>query len=397
MFRQTVREFCKKEIAPKALEIDRNSRIPSEIIDGMANLGLLGMNYSSEYSGSEADPILTGIAAEEIGRADLSCAIAVFFLVQAAWGSILDRYGNDSTKEKVLPYVTKGEKWCGIATTEPDIGSDLANMRTMATRSGEEYIVNGEKMYISGIREATDQMEEGGGFITLVKTDPKLGSRGLTLMYIPIKEGELVPGVSPTLVEDWGRTGISTGGFALNNVRVPVEDRIGDENRGFYLAMEGYDYARILIAAVCSGVGLSVIEEGIKYLKERKAFGQPIGKFEGIQFKLAEDYALMQAARLLSYRGLWMLDRELKGEKNLRFEVSKTIAEAKMLATEAAFKTANDVLQWFGAFGYTTECPVQMALRGARSYGWAEGSTEILKIIVARELLGKEFSATAGR
>jgi len=397
MFRETVREFCTKEIAPRSMEMDRKSRIPDEIIKGMANLGLLGMTYSSEYGGSEADPILTGIASEEIGRADLSCALAVFFLVQAAWGKILDRFGNNSTKEKILPYVTKGKKWCGIATTEPDIGSDLANMRTVATRSGNEYMLNGEKMYISGVREATEQMENGGGYVTLVKTDPKLGTRGLTLMYIPVKESKLVPGITLTLLEDWGRTGISTGGFALNNVKIPVEDKIGDENRGFYITMEGYDYARALIGAVCAGAGFGAIEKGVEYLKQRKAFGQPIGRYEGIQFKLAEDYAMIEAAWLLSYRALWMLDRELKGEKNLRFEVSKTCAEAKLIAVDAVSKTANDVLQWFGAFGYTTECPVQMAVRGTRSYGWAEGSTEILKIIVARELLGREFSATAPR
>jgi len=390
LFRKAVREFCQKKLAPKAREIENNQRIPDDVIKGMADLGLLGMTVSPEYGGAEADPMMAGIAGEEIARADVTCATAVFFLVQASWGYILDRYGKKEVKEQILPKVTKGKAFLGIATTEPDAGSDLGNMRTVAKRVGEVYVLNGEKMYISGIREVVKQMEEGGGFLTLAKTAPERGTRGLSFFYVPLKG---TPGISPTYVEEWGRKGISTGGFALTEVKVPLHNLVGEENRGFYTAMEGFDYARAIISVVCAGATTAALELGMDYIKQRKAFGQPIGRYEAIQFKLAEHYAKTDAVRLLGYRALWMLEKEQRENKYSRFEVTKAVAEAKMLAPTIAFDAMNDVLQWYGAFGFTAECPVEMGLRGVRSYMWAEGSTEIMKIIVARELLGKEYIA----
>jgi acyl-CoA dehydrogenase len=191
-----------------------------------------------------------------------------------------------------------------------------------------------------------------------------------------------------------GRRGMSAGGFLMKDVHVPVGNRIGEENKGFYYAMEGFDFARAIIALVCCGAAMAALDSGIEYVKQRKAFGQHIGRFEGVQFKLAEDYTRVDAARLLAYRGLWMYDQEQRNKAFRRFEVTKAIAEAKMLAPVTAFEAINDVLQWFGAFGYTLDCPIEMGLRGVRSYMLAEGSTEIMKIIVARELLGKDFAAS---
>lgn len=390
LFRRTVREFCQKKIAPIVRDLDKKERIPDDVIKGMAELGLMGITASPEFGCAGADPLLAGIAGEELGRADITCATAVFYLVPASWGHILNRYGNSETKKKVFPSLAKGRSFLGIATTEPEIGSDLANMRTVAKRIGNEYVINGEKMYISGVREIMEQLEDGGGFLTLVKTSPEKGSRGMSFLYVPLKG---TPGVSYTLLDDMGRKGISTGGFKLDNVRVPVTNLVGEEDKGFYIAMEGFDYARAIISAVCSGAAMSALEQGMEYIKQRKAFGQPIGRYEGIQFKLAEDYAKIDAVRLLAYRALWMLGQEIKEKKHSRFDVVKAIAEAKMLAPQWAFETINDVLQWYGAYGYTTECPIEAGLRGARSYMWAEGSNEIMKIIVARELLGKEFVA----
>jgi acyl-CoA dehydrogenase len=390
LFRRTVREFCQKKIAPIVRDLDKKERIPDDVIKGMAELGLMGITAPPEFGCAGADPLLAGIAGEELGRVDITCATAVFYLVPASWGHVLNRHGNPETKKKVFPSLAKGKSFLGIATTEPEIGSDLANMKTVAKRVGDEYVITGEKMYISGVREVMEQLEEGGGFLTLVKTSPEKGNRGMSFLYVPLKG---TPGVSYTILDDMGRRGISTGGFKLDNVRVPASNLVGEENKGFYVAMEGFDYARAIIAAVCSGAAMSALEQGMEYIKQRKAFGQPIGRYEGIQFKLAEDYAKIDAVRLLAYRALWMLGQEIKEKKYSRFEVTKAIAEAKMLAPQWAFETINDVLQWYGAYGYTTECPIEAGLRGARSYMWAEGSTEIMKIIVARELLGKEFIA----
>lgn len=390
LFRQAMRDFCEKKLAPRAREIEENGRIPDDVIKGLADLGVLGMTCSNEYGAAGSDFVTAGIAAEEIARADISCATAVFFLVQAAWGKILDRYGGDEVRSEVIPKMVKGEIFLGIATTEPDAGSDLGSMRSTARKEGDKYILNGEKMYISGVREVMELMKDGGGHLTLVKTAPERGVRGMTFFYVPLRQAK---GITPTYIEEMGRRGISTGGFAMENVEIPEKYRVGPENRGFYIAMEGFDYARALIAAVCVGAAMSAMEQGIEYIKQRKAFGKPIAKYEGIQFKLSENYALMDAVRLLAYRALWLIDRELEGKAS-RFEVTKAVAMAKMLAPPLAFQAINDAMQWFGALGYSKECPIEMGLRGVRSYMWAEGSNEIMKLIVARELIGKEYLPT---
>jgi acyl-CoA dehydrogenase len=390
LFRKTVREFCRKEIAPFSREMERNGRMPDSVIRGLGKMGLFGLAIPPEYGGSDADAISAGIAGEEIGRADLSCSTAVLYLVPVAWSHVLNKYGSPELKKETLVKVARGRSFLGIAATEAGVGSDLVNMGTTAKRVGDEYIINGEKMYISGIREASEQMQDKSGFLVLARTDPDKGAAGLSFFYVPFKD---MAGITPTYVEEMGRRGMSAGGFLMKSVRVPVEYRLGDENKGFYYAMEGFDYARAIISAVCVGAALAAVDAGIEYIKQRKAFGQPIARYEGVQFKLAEDYARIDAIRLLAYRALWMFDQEHRNKAFNRFEVSKAIAESKMLAPVVAFETINDVLQWFGAFGYTTECPIEMGLRGVRSYMLAEGSTEIMKIIVARELLGKEFVA----
>jgi acyl-CoA dehydrogenase len=390
LFRKSVREFCKHEIAPHSRNMERTGRIPDSIIQGLSKMGLFGLAIPSQYGGSGFDAISAGIAGEEIGAADLSCATAVLYLVPVAWSYILGKFGTPQLKKGTLTKIANGRGFLGIAATEPGAGSDLGNISTTAKRVGNEYVLNGEKMYISGVREATDQMSDGSGYLVLGKTDPDSGTRGLSFFFVPFKD---TPGLTTTHLEEMGRRGMSAGGFLMRDVRVPTENMIGEENKGFYYAMQGFDFARGIIAAVCCGAALSALELGTEYIKQRKAFAQPIGRYEGIQFSLAEDYARIDAARLLAYRALWMYDQEQKGQGFTRFEVTKAVAEAKMLAPVIAFETLNDVLQWFGAYGYTLDCPIEMGLRGIRSYMLAEGSTEIMKLIVARELLGKEFLA----
>jgi acyl-CoA dehydrogenase len=371
--------------------MDREGRIPNSVIEGLSKMRLFGLAVPPEYGGSGADAISAGIAGEEIAYADLSCATAVLYLVPVAWGYIMSKFGADELRRKTLPKITSGKGFLGIAATEPGAGSDLASMTTVAKRVGDEYVLNGEKMYISGIREAEDQMSDGSGYLTLAKTDPGLGTRGISFFFVPLKNTK---GLSTTYLEEMGRRGMSAGGFLMSDVHVPAENRLGEENKGFLYAMEGFDFARSIIATVCCGAAIGALEMGIEYIKQRKAFAQPIARYEGIQFKLAEDYARVDAARLLAYRALWMYDQEQRSGSFKRFEVTRAVAEAKMLAPVIAFETMNDVLQWFGAFGYTLDCPIEMGLRGVRSYMLAEGSTEIMKIIVARELLGREFLAT---
>jgi acyl-CoA dehydrogenase len=212
----------------------------------------------------------------------------------------------------------------------------------------------------------------------------------MSLLYIPIKNAK---GITTTILEDWGRRGISTGGFAAKDVEVPEAYLLGEENRGFYIAMEGFDFARAVISVVCCGAAMSALEKAMEHLKLRTAFGQPIGRYEGIQFRLAEHWAKLSAVRLLGYKALWMYGKNQREGAYSRYATTTACAEAKLLAPAFAFEAINDAIQWFGAFGYTTDCPLELALRGVRSYFWAEGTLEIMKIIVARELLGKNYLA----
>jgi acyl-CoA dehydrogenase len=170
LFRKTVREFCSKEIAPFSREMERKARMPDSVIRGLGKMGLFGLAIPKEYGGSDADAVSAGIAGEEIGRADLSCATAVLYLVPVSWSHVLNKYGSPELKKQVLPGVANGKSFLGIATTEAGVGSDLAKMSTTAKRVGNEYVINGEKMYISGIREASEQMPEKSGYLVLARS-----------------------------------------------------------------------------------------------------------------------------------------------------------------------------------------------------------------------------------
>ncbi len=387
MWRQTVRDFAQREIKPIVREMDTKGEIPDHIIKGMAELGLLAVTVSEEYGGSEADWTMACIAAEELARADISIAIPVLYLVEAGWGFVFDRYGTEEAKGEILPKVTKGEAFLGIATTEPGGGSDLLGaIKTRARREGNGWVLNGEKMYISGVAES---LKWGGIHLTLARTDPEAGHKGFSFFAVPLKD---TPGITPTLLEDMGRNGISTGGFAMEDVRLPERYLVGEEGKGFYYAMEGFSAARLLIGATCIGAAEAGLEMGIEYIKERKAFGRPIASYEGIQFPLVEHYTDIEATRLLVYRAAWMMDRMYQAGEFTPFEVAKATAMAKLRAPIQAFDTLNEVSNWLGALAYTKEHPIEMGVRGVRSYSiGAEGAQNIMRLIIARELLGKEF------
>ncbi|MGC8995787.1 MAG: acyl-CoA dehydrogenase family protein [Thermoplasmata archaeon] len=383
MIRESVRDFAKKKIEPIALKMEETHKIPDEVIEGMAELGLIAPTVSPEYGGQGFDPVTAGIIAEELSKADPTGSIPVFYLVQASWGHVFNKYGTEEAKKEILPNVTKGKWFLGIATTESDAGSDVLGTKTTIRKEGNKYIVNGEKMYISGVREAYTR---GGGHITIAKQFPELGAKGMTLFYLPLQS----KGIIPQYVDDLGREGISTGGFTIDNVEIPPHYIIGQEGKGFYIVHEGYEYARGLIAVISAAAGLKSLERGMNYMKQRKAFGLPLAKFEALQFKLAEHYTKLSYLRWGAYYALWLYHQEMLGKAS-RFEVSKAIAMAKMFAQEWACAAIDDVMQWQGAFGYSKECVDQVAWRAIRSFGWAEGTKEIMKVIVSRELLGKEY------
>jgi acyl-CoA dehydrogenase len=276
--------------------------------------------------------------------------------------------------------MTKGEIFCGIASTESDTGSDLGNMITTIKPDGDGYVVNGAKNYISGVREAS---ANGGGHVTLARQDLDAGVRGCTLFYLPLGS----EGIEISQDREMGREGMSTGGFRIDNVSIPKHYLIGEENKGFYIIHEGYEAARGIIACVCAGAALKALENATAYMKERKTFGQPLARYQGMQFPLAEHWSRMMMVRDWGYKALRIMEQEKAG-KATRFESSQSIAVAKLWAPIWAFDAINFAMQVQGAYGYSLECTEQKALRAIRSFGWAEGTSEVMRLIIAREVLG---------
>ena len=389
LWRNAVRDFAQNEITPRVREIDSEERIPPEIIKGMADLVLLAPVCSEEYGGAGMDWTMATIAAEELGRADVSLAVPVLYLVEAAWGFVFDQHASPEHKSEILPKVTAGEAFLGIATTEPEGGSDiLGACQTKAVRQGGEWVLNGEKMFISGVRES---LEMGGIHLLLARTDsdPAAGHKAFTFFALPLKD---TPGITPTYFEDMGRMGISTGGFSLEDVRLPADRQVGGLNRGFYHAMEGFSAARVLIGATCVGAAEAVLELGMDHVKQRHAFGRPLASYEGISFPLANHYTDLESTRLLVYKAAWTMDQKYGDGTKSHNDIALAAALAKLQAPQVGFAIMNEVADWFGAMAYTKECPVEMGIRGIRSYSiGAEGTMNIMRLVIARELLGAEF------
>jgi len=381
-FQEAARKFGDRVLRTHEREIDARGTIPPEVLGPMAELGLLAMTVPEEYGGMGASAVLTELAAEEVGRGDFSMATAVFFLLEAGWGHILARYGTEEAKREVLPPVTRGRAFLGIATTEPTGGSDVAAMRTTARRDGGRFVLHGEKSFVSGVEEAR---RLGGGHLTLAKAD----GGGFDFLYVPTRSD----GISTQKFDNMGRMGISTGGLSYADAAVPERYLVGAERHGFECAMEGFGVARTFVSAACVGAAERALETGIAYIRERRAFGQPLGKFEAIQFELVDLFAQVEAVKWQCRRAAWLLDQyTLRGDASHRSEVDVAVASVKLTAPQVAFECVKRVMMWFGAAGYTKEAGLELGLRGIMSYlVGAEGGLNIMRIILGRELLGKEF------
>lgn len=389
MWRKAVRDFAQKKIAPRVREIDSGHHIPEEIIKGMADMGLWAPTVSEKYGGQGMNMTMATIAAEELGRADISLAIPVMYLVQASWAFVFERYASEALKAEILPGVTAGKNFLGIASTEPGGGSDIEGVtRSRAERTADgNWVLNGEKLYISGI---TESLRMGGAYMTLVRSNPAAGHKGFTFFAVNIKDN---PHVTTTLIHNWGRTGISTGGFNMENMPLADHYRIGEAGRGFYYAMEGYTYARAMIGATCCGAADTALQMGVEYIRQRKSFGKPLAAYQGINFPAAERFTDIESARLLTYKAAWMADQMYESGAFKHKDVALFGAMAKLRAPIMAFETFNEVANWLGAMGYTTEYPIEMGIRGVRSYSiGAEGGMNIMRMIIARELIGNDYT-----
>jgi acyl-CoA dehydrogenase len=388
LFQRTVREFGDRTLAPRSREIDSaHAGIPEEIIKEMASLGLFGITIPEKYGGTALpgeETIYATLAIHELARADLSMSVPVYTLLCLGWGFLLARHGTEAARREILPRVAAGEWFLGIATTEPGGGSDLANIKTVARQDGDRLILNGEKIYISGAREATTR---GGGHLTLFRTDPQAGHRGMTFAYVPAS----TPGISTTLFEGVGRGGLSTGGFRYQDVAIPGCYVLGERNRGFYINMEGFNVARTLVASACVGASTRAMEVGRDWVKQRVLFGRPLAKFEGISFEIAEDRARLEMLQHFLLRSAWMIDRHYQDGSVTQRQINEAVAICKLTAPTLCLDIVKHALMHHGAFGYTKDCPLEMAYRGVLSYlVGAEGGANIMKLIIGREFIGDE-------
>jgi len=366
LFRRTIREFAKKEITPKIREYERKAEFPWELYRKMGKSGLLGLRLPRSYGGQEADAVTMGILQEELGRVGWQIPLGDIM------GEILALHGPEHIKSEWLPALVKGERMLGVANTEPSAGSDAAAISTRAIRKGDNYVLNGEKQFITGV-------EECGAYCVLAKTEPEKGAKGVSMLFVETNRA----GIEKYKLDALGWKLYSFGGLVLKDVTIPTTNLIGEENQGFIYVMETFDLMRALIAMWCVGMAEGALEENMEYVKQRKAFGRPIAKFESVQSRLVEGYTKLEATKLLCYRTLWLRDRGRK--------MTKDSAMIKWYAPLIAFNVVNDCLQNRGALGYTTECLDEYRLREIRGASIGDGTTDINKIVVARELLGREF------
>ena len=365
-----VREFAAAEVAPIAAEIDRNHRFPEELIPKLAEIGLMGVPYPVELGGAGADYLSFTIVVEELARVCASTSVIVAAHAGLAAYPIFT-YGTPEQKEKYGRSLASGEKLGAFAITEPGAGTDAGSGKTTAVLDGDEYVLNGSKIFITN-----------GGYadvyVVTAMTDPERGTRGISA-FIVEKDA---PGF--TVGEREHKMGIkasSTTPLYFSDCRIPKDALLGKEGRGFILAMETFDGGRVGVAAQAVGIAQGALDASIAYAKERVQFGKPISTFEAIQWMIADMATEIDAARLLVYRAAWMKDNGLK--------YSQEASMAKLFAAETATRVAGKAIQIHGGYGFTESYPVERAYRDAKITEIYEGTSEVQRMTIAGNALRK--------
>jgi cyclohexanecarboxyl-CoA dehydrogenase len=366
---RTLRHFARRELAPRSAHWDRTGEFPWEAWRRMGELGLLGLRVPEAYGGQAADFLTFGIAMEEVGRGDFSCTYGIQLAGLA--GEILGRSGTEEIKTRWLPPTASGVAVVALALTEPGAGSDAANLACRAEHDGDGYVITGEKSGISLGMAAQ-------AAIVFARTDPGGRARGVTAFVVPLD----LPGVSRSPLRDMGTRAIGRAVLAFDHVRLPASHRLGEEGTGFYQVMQGFDYNRIGIALACLGVAQQSVEETMGYVKERKAFGRALARFEGVSFAIAEAATHLEACRWLCYRALWLADQ---GRPH-----TKESAMTKWWGPRLAVDTIHQCLLLHGHYGYTDELPFEQRMRDVIGLEIGDGAAEVMKMVVARELMGRE-------
>ncbi|MFQ5826182.1 MAG: acyl-CoA dehydrogenase family protein [Dehalococcoidia bacterium] len=369
MFRRQVRTFAQREIAPGAKERAKDDSLPPELIKKLGDNGLLGVNQPEKYGGQPADWISLGITVEEVSRADFNLSMVPGIVAGASLALML---GEEPVQMEWIPPLLAGDILPSLATTEPDIGSDVSRLKARAVREGDHYILDGEKTSISlGMQAAF--------CLVFARTGTTAGSRGVSCFIVPTS----YPGVSRSRLPDMGCKPMGRASLVMDGVKLPARYLLGEEGRGFPLVMRQFDLIRINLGLMTLGIAQTSLEDAINYARERTAFGQPIAKYEGVSFKIAEGATMLEAARMLSYRALWLRDQGL--------DHTKESAMCKWLSPKVAFRVIHDALLIHGHVGYSEEFPLEQRLRDVIGWEMADGTAEIMKIIISRELMGREF------
>ncbi|MEJ2727014.1 MAG: acyl-CoA dehydrogenase [Deltaproteobacteria bacterium] len=368
MIQSMVRDLARSEFAPKARERDHTKAFPSDNLKKLGNLGLMGMMVPPEYGGSGADTVSYVLALSEVAYACASTAVVMSVHNSIVCESIL-RSGTEDQKKRYLSKLATGEIIGAFALTEPNAGSDPARQSTRAVFEGDSYIINGSKRF-------TTTGKNAGLIIVTAKTDEEKRHRGISAFLV--KQG--TPGLTVGPPEDkMGLRASDTTDLIFEDCRIPAEDRLGDEGDGFLIAMTGLDGGRIGIAAQSVGVAQAAFDAAVRYAQEREQFGQPISKFQGLRWMIADMATEIEAARLLTFSAAEMKDR---GE-NYTAQASM----AKLFASEMVNRTAARALQMHGGYGFTKEYPVERFYRDARVFTIYEGTSEIQRIVISNHIL----------
>jgi cyclohexanecarboxyl-CoA dehydrogenase len=366
---RALRAFAKKELAPRSRQWDKSGEFPWEAWRQMGELGLLGFRTPVGLGGEDIDLVSMGIAMEEIARGDFSATYGIQLAGLA--GQILGRSATEEIKVRWLPPAARGETIIALALTEPGVGSDAANLACRAVQDGDGYVLTGEKSGISLAMVAQ-------AAVVFARTDTDAKARGVTAFFVPLD----LPGIARSPLHDLGTRAIARAVLSFDHVRIPAFHRVGAEGTGFYQVMQGFDYNRVLIAMACLGAAQVSLEETMAYVKERRAFGRALATFEGVSFPIAEAATHIDAARWLCYRALWLADRGLAH--------TKESAMVKWWAPKLSVETIHQCLLLHGHYGYTEELPLEQRLRDVMGLEIGDGTAQIMKVIIARELMGRE-------
>ena len=363
--RDTVAEFVDEEVVPRAAEIDKKDEFPRDLVDEMSELGLMGMPFPEEYGGAGLDYHSYAIGVEEISRGSGGLGTVVAAHISLAGGMLYD-FGNDEQREEYLVPLAQGNEIGAFGLSEAGAGSDVPSMVTTAKKEGDEYVIDGGKLWISNGSVADT-------VVVFAKTDPEAGRRGISSFVVRPEEddGFIVEGTEDKL----GDKGCPTAELRFDEMRVPADRRLGEEGEGLMQALKTLNKGRITIAARSVGIARGALDAAFEYAHEREQFGEPIAEFQAIQHKLADMDTKVNAAKMLMHRAA---DRKIRGE-----DFIKESAQAKLYASEVSREVANEGIQIHGGYGYVKDFPAERFLRDAKINEIYEGTSEVLRNTIA--------------